>query len=590
MADPSQRSRAALALKRLIDVLGALLGLAVALPLMALIASAIRVFMGAPVLFRQVRPGLHERPFTLLKFRTMRSPQPDDEKGWHRSDTMRLTPLGRFLRRFSLDEVPQLVNVLRGDMSLVGPRPLLPEYLPRYTDDQRRRHTVRPGISGLAAVAGRQRIPFSRRLELDLEYVDNWSLALDFRILLRTLIRALGGTGVISGQEIDEVDDLALASDLDLAAEAVSKARSPTPAKPLLDKVELLAPEDARWRQVLHELPHDVYHLPEYVALEARRVDGEALAFLAEGDGFRLFVPLALIDIPGGRGRDAASPYGYPGPITFTDLSAERSQETSAAAYGVMLRLLQERSVVSLFIRLHPLLSRSDLLPINRGHLVDHGHTVSIDLTLPEERQWAQVRANHRRQIRRAREAGLETEIDSAGDYLAEFEGLYLETMHRVRARADYFFPPDYLAALWARLHDRLVVAAVRFEGQIVCAGLFSRTEAILQYLFGGTRTDALDRHPSKLMFDDVRHWGAEQGLREFHLGGGLGGREDDLFHFKAGFSDRRFLYQTWRCVVDERAYRQLLGLGQEDQLQLDGFFPAYKDSSRRRATITTSI
>ncbi len=201
--------------KRLIDVVGAATGLAVAFPLLLAIALSILIAMGPPILFRQLRPGMRERPFLLLKFRTMRPPSSQDDRAWHRSDALRLTGLGRFLRRWSLDELPQLVNVLRGEMSLVGPRPLLPEYLKHYSERQRRRHVMRPGITGLAAIAGRQRIPFSRRLELDLHYVDSWSLSLDFWILWRTALRAFSGFGVVSGQEIDEVDDLGLAADLD---------------------------------------------------------------------------------------------------------------------------------------------------------------------------------------------------------------------------------------------------------------------------------------------------------------------------------------------------------------------------------------
>jgi len=161
-------------LKRGLDVVGAACCLVASAPVLAASAAAIRLTMGAPVLFRQVRPGLAGRPFTLVKFRTMGPAQAHD--GPRLSDAERLTAVGRLLRRTSLDELPQLWNVLRGEMSLVGPRPLLIDYLEHYTRRQARRHEVRPGITGWAQVNGRQDIPFSRRLELDVWYVENWSL------------------------------------------------------------------------------------------------------------------------------------------------------------------------------------------------------------------------------------------------------------------------------------------------------------------------------------------------------------------------------------------------------------------------------
>ena len=154
-------------------------------PLLLLIALAVLVTTGRPIFFRQVRIGWHERPFSLVKFRTMRAPWPGEV--WFQSDRERITCLGRFLRTTSLDELPELWNVLRGDMSLVGPRPLLPEYLGVYTPEERRRHDVRPGLTGWAVVHGRNTLPFRERLRLDVWYVDHASIALDLLILARTV-------------------------------------------------------------------------------------------------------------------------------------------------------------------------------------------------------------------------------------------------------------------------------------------------------------------------------------------------------------------------------------------------------------------
>jgi lipopolysaccharide/colanic/teichoic acid biosynthesis glycosyltransferase len=184
------------ALKRLFDVGAAAALLAVTAPLQATCLLATRLTLGSPALFRQVRPGKGDAPFELLKLRTMTSEI--DAEGRLLADDQRLTPLGRFFRRWSLDELPQLVNVLRGEMSLVGPRPLLLEYLERYTDRQRLRHAVRPGITGWAQIRGRNTLDWQERFELDLWYVENWSFGLDLRILAETAWRVAGGQGVFA--------------------------------------------------------------------------------------------------------------------------------------------------------------------------------------------------------------------------------------------------------------------------------------------------------------------------------------------------------------------------------------------------------
>ena len=194
--------------KRAIDIAVAGVTLAVSAPLLLGLAAAVRLTMGSPVLFRQTRPGRKGKPFRMLKFRTMRDTR--GASGELLSDAERVTRLGRFLRSTSLDELPELFNVLRGEMSLVGPRPLLMEYLERYTTEQQRRHEVLPGITGWAQINGRQHLSFSRRLELDVWYVDHWTLGLDLKILLLTIPRVLAARGVIIGQDVEDVDDIGL--------------------------------------------------------------------------------------------------------------------------------------------------------------------------------------------------------------------------------------------------------------------------------------------------------------------------------------------------------------------------------------------
>lgn len=180
--------------KRLVDVVASAIGLALLSPLLAVIAVAVRITMGRPVLFRQQRPGLHAEPFEILKFRTMRDAV--DASGIPLPDEERLTATGRLLRSTSLDELPALLNVLRGDMSLVGPRPLLMEYVPRYSPRQARRMEVRPGITGLAQVRGRNQLSWDVKFELDVWYVDHQSLLLDLRILLETVGRVVTRSGI----------------------------------------------------------------------------------------------------------------------------------------------------------------------------------------------------------------------------------------------------------------------------------------------------------------------------------------------------------------------------------------------------------
>jgi lipopolysaccharide/colanic/teichoic acid biosynthesis glycosyltransferase len=194
--------------KRVFDLAFTLPAIVLLSQLILLSALLAAIGMGQPILFRQLRPGLLGQPFTLIKFRTMT--QARDADGKLNPDPDRTPRMGRFLRRTSLDELPQLWNVVRGEMSLVGPRPLLMEYLPNYTPEQNRRHSVVPGITGWAQINGRNLTAFSERLKLDLWYVDNWSLWLDVKILARTVLNVICSNGVRLGQPLAEIDDIGL--------------------------------------------------------------------------------------------------------------------------------------------------------------------------------------------------------------------------------------------------------------------------------------------------------------------------------------------------------------------------------------------
>ena len=177
-------------IKRVLEFIIALIGLILASPILLIVAILVRIKLGSPIFFRQSRVGLNGEIFEMVKFRTMKDVY--DAKGNLLPDEERLTAFGNFLRKSSLDELPELWNVLKGDMSLVGPRPLLVEYLPLYSEEQMKRHQVRPGITGYAQVNGRNNISWTKKFELDVYYVENFSLWLDIKILFQTVAKVLG--------------------------------------------------------------------------------------------------------------------------------------------------------------------------------------------------------------------------------------------------------------------------------------------------------------------------------------------------------------------------------------------------------------
>lgn len=186
--------------KRILDVMIVLCGMIVVIPVGAIVALLVRIFLGSPVIFKQERPGLYEKPFYLYKFRTMTDKR--DEEGNLLPDEQRLTKFGQLLRATSLDELPEFVNILKGDMSFVGPRPLLMEYLPLYNERQKHRHDVRPGLTGLAQVRGRNTISWEEKFEYDLKYIQHISLRIDICILVETVKTVLKRDGIHSNSSV----------------------------------------------------------------------------------------------------------------------------------------------------------------------------------------------------------------------------------------------------------------------------------------------------------------------------------------------------------------------------------------------------
>ena len=183
-------------IKRILDIISSLLAIIILSPLLAVTAVLVKTKLGSPVLFKQERPGKDEKIFTLMKFRTMTDEC--DENGELLPDEVRLTKFGKFLRSTSIDELPELFNILKGDMSVIGPRPLLVEYIPRYNEHQHRRHEVRPGLSGWAQVNGRNTVSWEDKFDMDVHYVDNYSFAMDVKILFMTVLNVLKKEGISS--------------------------------------------------------------------------------------------------------------------------------------------------------------------------------------------------------------------------------------------------------------------------------------------------------------------------------------------------------------------------------------------------------
>jgi hypothetical protein len=341
------------------------------------------------------------------------------------------------------------------------------------------------------------------------------------------------------------------------------------------DRAVILFPGSQGWSEALQVVPHDVYHLPGYVAMDAAQCDGEAAAFCYYNGGDRLLlVPLVLRRIPGTNYRDAASPYGYAGPVT----NAEESDSAFWTVAGNRLvEILTTHGLVSCFVRLHPLLPVNSAALASVGAVVQHGETVSIDLTLSEEAMWAHMRPNHRRDITRARRLGHTVVIDD-WDHVDDFIHMYHETMRRVGATDYYFFGRSYFDALRHAVGDSVHLAIVYANGARAGGGVFFERCGIVEYHLGATHTSQLSEQPTKLMFDEVRRWAKARGNHALHLGGGVGGEGNPLFHFKAGFSRDRHPFHTWRIVADSHAYCALVrSCAHRHPHRLGGYFPAYR-------------
>ena len=331
----------------------------------------------------------------------------------------------------------------------------------------------------------------------------------------------------------------------------------------------------------MDKVPHDFYHLPQYISFVSRYEGGEPVAFWAEDKDAALLIPLLIKPLPpqlelAMKGCDALSPYGYPGPILYG-----RPDETTIDCFlQKFMALGKERGIISVFLRSHPLLQFPIELLEKFGSLVNHGQTVHSDLTASAEVMWQQTCKNHKRNIRKLQKNGFVTARNDWGHW-RQFMEVYRATMRRVGAKEFYLFSDDYFEDLKEALEEKLDLWTVLSpDGQFAAGGVFTVVNGIVEYHLGGTAEKFLTAAPSKLMFSDVRNWGKEAGNHFFHLGGGLGGKTDSLFKFKAGFSQNYTDFFTFRMVLDQPKYDRLekkwrLFSGESKQ-DLDSF-PIYR-------------
>lgn len=343
---------------------------------------------------------------------------------------------------------------------------------------------------------------------------------------------------------------------------------------------DFINPQDARWGRLLRRTRHDCYHLPEYVELAADEEGAIPMAFYAEEGAAACLIPLLVRPVPAELNApadwsDCVSPYGYSGILLSS------SHERLHAFLDAFRCAASARGLVSAFLRLHPLFPLDPGVLGKFGQVMRHGRTVYVDVVQTKEQVWRQMSANHRRNITRLLRSGFHACLDD-WSRLPDFITVYHSTMRRVGAAEAYFFSRRYFEALRAKLGQRVHLVCVLSErNELAAAGLFIATEEIVQYHLGGTAEAYLSVAPSKLMLDYVCRW-ALGGMHDvFHLGGGVGGAEDSLFHFKAGFSPLRGDFSTYRLVFDETKHAWLNHAAHVAAASGAGahvdFFPAYR-------------
>lgn len=337
-----------------------------------------------------------------------------------------------------------------------------------------------------------------------------------------------------------------------------------------------LSADDDEWDSLVIEFEHDTYHLRSYFEIEAARLGATPRAILVREADKALFIPVLMRRIwDGVELFDATSPYGYPSPLCSTAAQADADFVNRALVYA-----LNELDVCSLFLRLHPLLQLPELSPSVGEELV-HGETVWIDTSVGERMSWRGLRSSDKNRINKALRNGVTPYVDADWSGFDEFFKLYEATMDRLDAAESYYFDREYFMQLHAALGDSAPLCVVSYEERVIAAGMFMRCGPILQFHLSGSDTSVPHLAAARVMVDHMRRWATDQGVRAFHLGGGLGARKDSLFEFKAGFSPLRAEFRTWRLRGRDERYQ---GAVQEAEsrrgatlAQPGHFFPPYR-------------
>lgn len=355
-------------------------------------------------------------------------------------------------------------------------------------------------------------------------------------------------------------------------------------------KLQLLDPSQTQWQEALQRLRHDIYHLPSYVELEAQRQQTIAKAVHVVEEDREFFVPYLLrncLDIAESPEPvfDAVSPYGYPG-ILLSD-TAKQDPSFLDRALDTVKEAFKAENICSVFFRLNPILN-DDFPEIQRTDIFTvSGETVSVDLSLSEAEMWTHTRSGHRSTINKCKRLGFVPRFVPIEAYLDEFTTIYEETMARVSATQSYYsFDRDYFYDMYRALGDQLHLCIVELEGEPACAGLYTESCGIVQSTLGGTKDKFVTQSPSTLETDFARYWAKERGNQLLHLGGGVGGSQDSVYRFKAGFSRLSHRFLTLRMITDADQYHKLVHHRAHtlqvtpETLSQSQFFPAYRASA----------
>jgi hypothetical protein len=339
---------------------------------------------------------------------------------------------------------------------------------------------------------------------------------------------------------------------------------------------EFIASHDPRWSQALLQLPYDVYDLPEYVNFCGEYEKARPIAFYARDGNQCCLIPLLLRRLPPHLSApddwwDVSSPYGYSSALFCGEA------RFCSKAVEAFLEACRERNIISAFIRLNPLIPIPNEALTVSGVWMIHGRTVGVDLTLTDEEIRKQTRRNHRSNISRLLRLKFTTTVDDWSRY-DDFITIYQETMHRVNADPYYRFGREYFSRLKTALCSRLhLVSVLAPDGRYAAGKLLTEVNGIVQCHLGGATNAYRSVAPAKLAVDAGISWAKKRGNRVFHLGGGVGGTEDELFHFKRGFSSYTLPFETWRIITDRERYSSLLGSTHCTTFKSPSFFPTYR-------------